>query len=86
MQFIYAVLMSIAFVATPFSSGLAQEYFWQQDQNSNAAQINDIEIVGNERIERNTILSYLNLSQGDRGSDSALRRSTRSLYSTGLLI
>lgn len=84
MQFIYAVLMSIAFVATPFSSGLAQEYFWQQDQNSNAAQINDIEIVGNERIERNTILSYLNLSQGDRGSDSALRRSTRSLYSTGL--
>lgn len=46
--------------------------------------ISAINIAGNERVERETILSYMDVRQGDDLTPDALDRIVKSLYRTGL--
>jgi outer membrane protein insertion porin family len=46
--------------------------------------IGDIVIQGNQRIEAETIRSYLLVTRGDRFDEDALSRSVRALFATGL--
>jgi outer membrane protein insertion porin family len=47
-------------------------------------QIEKIEVKGNQRIERNTILSYLKVAQGDPLLPHTIDQSLKTLYATGL--
>ena len=51
-------------------------------QNSNDI-ISDIKIEGNQRVELDTIYSYLNLSKGENFDIDKLNNSLKNLYSTG---
>lgn len=46
--------------------------------------VRDIKIVGTERIEPMTVLSYLDLRAGDTADQDALDRGLKSLFATGL--
>ena len=46
--------------------------------------IKNIEVSGLERVERETVLSYLNLSSNKNVSQEELDASFKSLYNTGL--
>lgn len=60
---------------TVIGSALAQE---------NAATVANIEVRGNQRIERATIENYLSLRLGDRFSDEKIDESLKTLFATGL--
>ncbi|GAI98099.1 unnamed protein product [marine sediment metagenome] len=45
--------------------------------------VEKIEIVGNERVTRETVLYYLSSREGDYYSEELLRRDFRTLWSTG---
>jgi outer membrane protein insertion porin family len=49
-----------------------------------AAVVSSVVINGNQRVEDETILSYMQLSQGDQFSDEAIDASIKSLFQTGL--
>lgn len=49
-----------------------------------AQQVNRINIVGAERVEPTTIMTYMNLREGDQLSQEALDNALRSLFATGL--
>lgn len=53
-------------------------------QPASAGTIAAIKVVGNERIEEGTILSYLLLQPGDPFARDRMDRSLRTLYATGL--
>lgn len=46
--------------------------------------ISDIRVEGAQRLERETILSYLSVAQGDRATEEKLDGSLKALYATGL--
>ncbi|QIE56080.1 outer membrane protein assembly factor BamA [Pikeienuella piscinae] len=46
--------------------------------------VTDIVVLGNQRIEPATVISYLTLKVGDPISEAALNQSVRQLYDTGL--
>ncbi|MFO1188987.1 MAG: outer membrane protein assembly factor BamA [Alphaproteobacteria bacterium] len=48
------------------------------------AEIRDIQITGNQRVEAETVLSYLQVRTGDPFDPDRLDRSLKSLYATGL--
>lgn len=54
--------------------------------NVNAAPLHSIQIQGNQRIESETILSYIPLKKGEEFSDDRLDETLKSLYSTGYFI
>lgn len=49
-----------------------------------AATVREIRVVGTERIEPATVLSYLELKQGDEASQEALDAALKALFATGL--
>jgi outer membrane protein insertion porin family len=49
-----------------------------------AAVVSNVVINGNQRVEDETILSYMQLNQGDQFSDEAIDASIKSLFQTGL--
>lgn len=62
----------------------AQDYFWQTDTSQKAVKISDIVVEGNERVESNTVLSYLSVNIGDSVTPSDLERGIKTLFGTGL--
>ncbi|PHR61502.1 MAG: outer membrane protein assembly factor BamA [Robiginitomaculum sp.] len=46
--------------------------------------IKSIRVVGNQRVEANTVASYLLIAPGDRYNDQQIDRSVKTLFSTGL--
>lgn len=55
-----------------------------EEEASSGPAIDEITIEGAQRLERDTILSYLTLAKGDRASDEKLDASLKALYATGL--
>lgn len=51
-----------------------------------AVVIGGIQVKGNERVEREAILSYVPISVGDNVSDADLDNALKSLYKTGLFV
>lgn len=49
-----------------------------------AAVVSDIQVVGSERVEPATVLSYMSLKRGDVISQDTLDQALKSLYATGL--
>lgn len=49
-----------------------------------AAPVRDIQVVGSQRVEPSTVLTYLNLKQGDDVTQDALDQALKSLFATGL--
>ena len=45
--------------------------------------VDDFKVEGNQRLEKNTILSYLPFEKGDEISDSDLNKALKALYKTG---
>ena len=52
--------------------------------NDNNEIISEIRILGNKRIERATVVSYLKVNKGDRYNTSQIDESLKNLFSTGL--
>ncbi len=46
--------------------------------------VRDIEVEGAQRLERETVLSYLTIAQGDKVDEDSLNASLKALYATGL--
>jgi outer membrane protein insertion porin family len=51
---------------------------------ANAAVINNIKVVGNKRVEQETVLSYLGFRKGDKYNASRADASIKDLFATGL--
>lgn len=49
-----------------------------------AGVVSDIRVVGSERVEPATVLTYLNLKRGDPATQDALDEALKSLFATGL--
>lgn len=49
-----------------------------------AANVSDIRVIGSERVEPATVMSYLNLKKGDAVTQDALDAALKSLFATGL--
>ncbi len=49
-----------------------------------AAQVRDIKVVGSERVEPATVMTYMNLKVGDEASQESLDNTLKSLFATGL--
>lgn len=49
-----------------------------------AAPVSDIRVVGSERVEPSTVLTYLSLKKGDEVTQDALDDALKSLFATGL--
>ena len=49
-----------------------------------AAQVSDIRVVGSERVEPATVMTYLSLKKGDEVTQDALDQALKSLFATGL--
>ena len=45
--------------------------------------VDDFEVEGNQRLEKNTILSYLPFEKGDEISNSDINKALKALYKTG---
>lgn len=52
--------------------------------NATGATINEIRVHGTERIEPATVLTYLNLSVGDKMTTDAMDKALKNLFATGL--
>ena len=50
--------------------------------NANAIIVNNIQIEGIERIEKHTVLTYLDIKSGDDVNDDLLSRGLSRLYAT----
>ncbi len=62
----------------------APNMFAGQVQAATAGRISQVVIRGNQRVENDTILSYMQLGQGDAFNDIAIDESIKSLFQTGL--
>ena len=57
----------------------AQKYFEATGQR-----INEIRVLGTERIEPSTVLTYMDVRVGDNMTEETLDRALKSLFGTGL--
>ena len=60
---------------------------WAQAQSPDSGydfRVDDVRVVGVQRLEPGTVLTYLPLSVGDRLSEARAQQSIRALYDTGL--
>lgn len=78
--------LKIALFGLLVFSSIGQAVSVQAQQTSGTARIriSDIQVVGNQRIEAETIESYMLLSRGDIYTDEKSDASLKRLYSTGL--
>jgi len=56
----------------------------QSSQSGYNFQVSDVRVVGVQRLEAGTVLTYLPLSVGDRLTEARAQQSIRALYETGL--
>jgi len=81
-RFLVAVSCFIAFCLTVM---LATPVLAQEGPAPQAPTvIKTIQVQGNQRIEANTVASYLLFARGDRYSDERIDLSVKTLYATGL--
>jgi outer membrane protein insertion porin family len=82
-----ALLLSAALalsVSVPTGAGALPKHKAVTPAAADTSVISAIKVVGNQRIEEGTILSYLLLQPGDRFAADKMDRSLRTLYATGL--
>lgn len=70
-----------AFFALAFS---LMPYHYALAQSEDVERITEITVSGNQRIENETILSYMRLDKGDVISDKTMNRALKNLFNTGL--
>lgn len=51
---------------------------------ASASTVNAIQVIGSERVEPSTVLTYLSLKRGDQVTQEALDEALKSLFATGL--
>jgi len=76
-RFVLAILVLVTGLVVA-SASRAQEFVFD------GAPIADIEVVGNQRIEAETIRSYMQLGPNDRFEPAAIDRAFKSVFGTGL--
>lgn len=69
----------LSFVSAFVPVAHAQGYFEPTGQR-----INEVRVLGNERIEASTILTYMDVRVGDNMTEETLDRGLKSLFGTGL--
>lgn len=78
MRLIYCLVLALVFGVLPVA---APGVF---SQVAMAATVNNVVFNGNQRVENETILSYMQLGVGDQFSDEAIDASIKALFQTGL--
>jgi outer membrane protein insertion porin family len=78
MRYVFGVVLALIFGILPVAT---PELF---SRPAMAATVNNIIFRGNQRVENETILSYMQLGQGDQFSDEAIDASIKALFQTGL--
>ena len=73
-----AILLLAAYVVQPVGSG------WVAVAQAQDGRIREIQVVGNRRVEPETVRSYLKFSVGDNYDAGKVDQSLRSLFATGL--
>ena len=88
LQHILRATSALAFVATLGTASLAQEApapaAPQTVQSGEPFLIRTIQVQGNQRVEANTVASYLLFAPGDPYTDERVDLSLKTLYATGL--
>lgn len=76
----------VGFVLLGASSMLATIVYAQDAENVQGRPdfIKSIKVIGNQRVEANTVASYLLIAPGDRYSDERVDLSVKTLFATGL--
>jgi len=86
----YALAAIVIAMSVITSVGLSTAAFAQDAPQEQAAPlplptvINSIRVVGNQRVEANTVGSYLLIAPGDRYSEERIDLSVKTLFATGL--
>ena len=78
MRLVYGLVLALVFGVLPVA---APGVF---SQAAMAATVNNVVFNGNQRVENETILSYMQLAVGDQFSDEAIDASIKALFQTGL--
>jgi outer membrane protein insertion porin family len=78
MRFVFGVVLALVFGVLPVA---APGVF---SHAAMAATVNNVVFNGNQRVENETILSYMQLGVGDQFSDEAIDASIKALFQTGL--
>ena len=78
MRLVYGLVLALVFGVLPVA---APGVF---SQAAMAATVNNVVFNGNQRVENETILSYMQLGVGDQFSDEAIDTSIKALFQTGL--
>jgi outer membrane protein insertion porin family len=74
----YIQFLSVAFASIILSLGATFAYAEGKDT------IEKIEVFGNERIEYDTVKTYLNIAEGEQVDAQKIDRALKALYSTGI--
>ena len=78
MRFVFGLVLALVFGVLPVA---APGVF---SQAAMAATVNNVVFNGNQRVENETILSYMQLGVGDQFSDEAIDATIKALFQTGL--
>ena len=78
MRFVFGLVLALVFGVLPVA---APNLFTRAAM---AATVNNVVINGNQRVENETILSYMQLNRGEQFSDEAIDASIKALFQTGL--
>jgi len=76
--------LCLAILCLALAGGLALGLAGPVIAQTRFAEIRDIQITGNQRVEAETVLSYLQVRTGDPFDPERLDRSLKSLFATGL--
>ena len=78
MRLVYGLVLALVFGVLPVAAPVVFS------QAAMAATVNNVVFNGNQRVENETILSYMQLGVGDQFSDEAIDTSIKALFQTGL--
>lgn len=83
MRFLPALMTGLLLV--PAVTAVSQPVYAQQGyQQATGQRINEIRVLGTERIEPETVLTYMDVRVGDNMTEETLDRALKSLFGTGL--
>jgi len=75
---------SLAFAQTPLNVPMLNAAPVPANMGASSGTVEDIRVEGNQRLEPETILSYLTIAKGDAVTEEAIDASLKALYATGL--
>lgn len=81
MRFIPVLFAGLALLSVSSFAPAAQAQGYLQ---ATGQRINEVRVLGNERIEASTILTYMDVRVGDSMTEETLDRALKSLFGTGL--